>query len=56
MEVNFTPDQEAQLSFLATHAGTDPEQLVRKAAMRLVEEATRFRTAVREGVAQANRG
>jgi predicted transcriptional regulator len=56
MEVHFTPDQEAQLSQIATHSGTDPEHLVKKAALRLVEETVRFRAAVREGMAQADRG
>jgi predicted transcriptional regulator len=56
MEVHFTPDQEAQLSQLATHAGTDAEELVKNAALRLVEESNRFRAAVREGVAQADAG
>lgn len=56
MEVHFTPEQEAQLSQLATKAGTDPERLVKDAALRLVEEDTRFREAVREGMAQAARG
>jgi predicted transcriptional regulator len=56
MEVRFTPDQEAQLSQIATHAGTDTEHLVKSAALRLVEENARFRGAVREGVAQADRG
>lgn len=56
MEVHFTPDQEAQLSQIATHAGMDAERLVKDAALRLVEENARFRAAVREGVAQADRG
>ena len=56
MEVHFTPDQEAQLSQIASHAGTDTEHLVKNAALRLVEETARFRVAVREGVAQADRG
>lgn len=56
MELHFTPEQEAQLSQLATKAGTDPAQLVMDAALRLLAEAERFRTAVREGIAQANRG
>jgi len=50
MEVNFTPGEEAQLSQIATTAGTDAEQLVRKAALRLLEDDARFRAAVREGV------
>ena len=28
MEVHFTPEQEAQLSQIASHAGTDTERLV----------------------------
>jgi predicted transcriptional regulator len=56
MEVHFTPDQEAQLADLAAVAGTDTERLVKDAALRLLEEDARFRAAVREGVAQAERG
>lgn len=56
MEVRFTPDQEAQLSKIASHAGMDTEHLVKNAALRLVEENARFRAAVREGLAQADRG
>jgi predicted transcriptional regulator len=52
--VRFTPDQEAQLSQIASHAGTDTEHLVRNAALRLVEENARFRAAVREGLIQAD--
>ena len=56
MEVHFTPDQEAQLSQIATHAGMDTEQLVKKAALHVVEENARFRAAVREGIEAADRG
>ncbi len=56
MEVRFTPEQEAQLSEMASHAGTDTEQLVKDAALRLLEQDARFRAAVREGLAQADRG
>jgi predicted transcriptional regulator len=56
MEVHFTPEQEAQLAQIATEAGTDAERLVRDAALRLLEQDARFRTAVREGIAQAVRG
>jgi predicted transcriptional regulator len=55
MEVDFTPKQEAQLSHIATYAGTDPVRLVKDAALRLLEDA-RFRAAVREGIEQADRG
>jgi predicted transcriptional regulator len=56
MEVHFTPEQETQLSQIATHAGTDAERLVKDAALRLLEEEARFRAAVRQGIAQADRG
>lgn len=56
MEVHFTPEQEAQLSQLANTTGTDKERLVKEAALRLLEEDSRFRAAVREGLAQADQG
>lgn len=56
MEVSFTPEQEAQLSRIATHAGLATELLVKDAALRLVEEKNRFSAAVREGIDQADRG
>jgi predicted transcriptional regulator len=56
MEVHFTPEQEAQLSQIASQAGTDAEELVKKAALRLLERDARFRAAVHKGLEQANRG
>jgi predicted transcriptional regulator len=56
MEVHFTPEQEAQLTQIAAHNGTDPEALLKDAAMRLLQEDARFRAAVREGSAQADQG
>ena len=56
MEVDFTPEQEAQLAQIATSEGTEPERLVKDAALRLLQEDARFRAAVREGIAQADRG
>jgi hypothetical protein len=56
MEVHFTPEQEAQLSQIAAKAGTDAEGLVKDAALRLLSEDARFRVAVHEGMAQADRG
>ena len=56
MEIHFTPEQEAQLAKIATAAGTDPAQLVRDAALHLWQEDGRFRAAIREGIAQADRG
>ena len=55
MEVRFTPEQEAQLSMIATKAGTDPARLVQDAALRMLEEDARFRASVREGIEQADR-
>jgi len=56
MELHFTPEQGAQLAQIATQEGTDAERLVKDAALRLLEEDARFRAAVREGIAQADRG
>jgi hypothetical protein len=56
MEVHFTPEQETQLEKIAAEAGTDPEELIKSAALRLLEEDARFRAAVRHGIAQADRG
>lgn len=56
MQLHFTPEQEAQLSRIATHAGMDTEDFVKDLVLRKVEESTRFRAAVREGIAQAERG
>jgi hypothetical protein len=48
MEVQFTPEQEAQLAQIATSAGTDAERLVKDAALRLLQGNGGFR-AVRPG-------
>ena len=40
MQVNFTPEQEERLAQLTTNAGTDPERLVKDAALRLLEDET----------------
>ncbi|HLW85221.1 MAG TPA: hypothetical protein VKR60_08420 [Candidatus Sulfotelmatobacter sp.] len=56
MELHLTPEQEAQLAQIASKEGTDAEMLVKEAALRLLEEDARYRTAVREGIAQADRG
>ena len=47
IQVNFTAEQEAQLAQLATESGTDAEHLVKDAALRLLEEDTDFRAAVK---------
>jgi predicted transcriptional regulator len=56
MQVHFTVEQEAQLAQIATKLGTDPEDFVSDAALRLLEEEGRIRAAVREGIAQADCG
>lgn len=57
MEVHFTPEQEAELTQLARVAGRGAaEDLVKDAALRLLDEDARFRAAVAEGMAQADRG
>lgn len=56
MEVHFTPEQEAQLSQAAAHLGEDAEQLVKDAAIPVLEEDIAFRAAVRKGIEQADRG
>ena len=56
MEVHFTPEQEAHLSKIATKEGLDPEELVKDAALRLLEDDTRFRDGVQKGIKQADRG
>lgn len=56
VEVDFTPEQEAQLSQIADLAGTDAERLVKNAALRLVEDDAQFRAAVQAGIAAADRG
>jgi len=56
MELHFTPEQEAHLAQIATQETADAEQWVKDAALRLLEEDARFRAAVREGIAQADRG
>jgi hypothetical protein len=43
MEVHFTPEQETQLTQIATKAGTDKEQLVKDTILRLIEDEISFR-------------
>ncbi|HEY2912423.1 MAG TPA: hypothetical protein VGK21_03620 [Candidatus Angelobacter sp.] len=55
MEVHFTHEQEVRLLKIATHEGIDPAQLVKEAALRLLEDDTRFRNAVRQGINRLTR-
>jgi len=56
MEVHFTPEQEEQLSQIASKEGMDAERLVKDAALRLIDQNARFRAAVQQGIAEADRG
>jgi hypothetical protein len=56
MEVHFTHEQEARLLKIAAHEGIDPAQLFKEAALRLLEDDTRFGNAVRQGIQQADQG
>jgi predicted transcriptional regulator len=56
MEVHFTPEQEAQLSQMATKAGTNPERIVKDVLSRYLDDEVRFRAAVERGIAAADRG
>ncbi|MGA8876564.1 MAG: hypothetical protein WCC25_15345 [Candidatus Korobacteraceae bacterium] len=42
MEVHFTPEQEAQLAQMASREGTDAAELVKDAALRLLEKTPRL--------------
>lgn len=56
MEVRFTPEEEAKLARIATQEGLEPAELVKDAALRLLEDDARFRAGVRKGMEQADRG
>jgi predicted transcriptional regulator len=56
MEVHLSPDEEARLAAIAEVVGSNPEQLIKDAALSLLDEDRRFREAVRAGIAQADRG
>jgi hypothetical protein len=50
------PEQEARLSKIATKEGVDPEELVKVAALRMLEDDARFRVGVQKGIEQAELG
>ena len=56
MQLNFTPEQEAQLSQIAIREGRNAEELAKDVLLRVIEENERYRAAVREGIAAADRG
>jgi predicted transcriptional regulator len=57
MQVNFTPEQEAQLSQIAKRSGKlDATELMREMALELIESDARFLEAVQVGIEAADRG
>ena len=56
MEVDFTPEQQAQLAQMAAKAGTAPERLVTRVVAHYLDEEARFLAAVERGIAAAERG
>ncbi len=56
MEVQFTPEQEAQLARMAAMAGTNPERFVQDVLVRYIEDEARFFAAVERGIEAAERG
>jgi predicted transcriptional regulator len=55
MEVQFTPDQEAQLAQLAQRLGENQEQIVRDAVTQFLNDV-RFAQAVQKGLKSLDRG
>ena len=56
MEVQFTPEQEAQLAQIASRSGTPAELLVSNVVTRYLDEEARFLAAVEKGLAAADSG
>ena len=56
MEVQFTPEQQAKFSLIASRSGSSPESLVTSVIGRYIDEEVRFLTAVENGIAAADRG
>jgi predicted transcriptional regulator len=56
MEVQFTPEQEADLSSIASKAGTRADRLVVDVVVRYLDDEAKFLAAVEKGLAAAERG
>lgn len=56
MEVRFTPEEEARLTKIAAQEGMHPEELVKDAALRLLNDDAQFRAEVQKGIQQADKG
>jgi hypothetical protein len=42
MEVHFTPERESRFALIATREGIDPQELVKDAALKLLEDDAQF--------------
>jgi len=56
LEIQFTPEQQAQLAQLASRSGTSTERFVTNVVARYLDEAARFLADVEKGIAAAYRG
>jgi predicted transcriptional regulator len=56
LEVNLSPEQEAQLAQLANKAGINPERLAKDVLLRYLDDEARFLASVERGIAAAERG
>lgn len=56
MEVQLTPEQEAELSKLASQRGREPQQLAEEVLTSYLENEARFVEAVQRGIESLNRG
>jgi predicted transcriptional regulator len=56
MEVHLTPEQEAELSELATRKGRDADKLAQEVLDFYLKHEARFVEAVKRGIASADRG
>lgn len=56
MQIDLTPEEEAQLAAIAEHEGTDTQAVVKALVARRIEDEARFLAAVEEGIASADRG
>ncbi len=56
MEIQFTPEQQAQLAHIANKAGIVPARLVTNVVARYLNEEASFPAAVDKSIAAADRG
>jgi predicted transcriptional regulator len=56
MEVHLTPEQEAELSELASRKGRDANTLAQEISALYLKQEARFVEAVKRGIASAERG